>query len=457
MQRARKRALKCSVLAVAVSALSAFAQSVAPNQTAITPPMGWNSYDGYGTTINEADFRANADWFAAHLKPFGWQYVVIDEEWYVTDPVQGNSKNLHYTMDRFGRYTPALNRFPSAAGDAGFTPLADYVHRLGLKFGIHILRGIPKRAMKENLPIAGSPYHAAEAANTTDTCPWNYDNYGVDASKPAGQAYYDSITRLYADWGVDFVKADCISSNPYRGDEIRMLSTGLNKTGRPIVLSLSPGPSPFEKIDELRKYSQMWRISNDIWDLWHGDRPYPQGVGDQFANAAKWTPFTQPGGWPDADMLPVGRLGPAPGWGKPRDTGLTRDEQRTLLTLWSIFRSPLMIGGDLPAADKWTVSLLTNREVLAVDQQSTGSHPVISTAKTVLWLSEPASGDGYYLAAFNVSDGQEKTHYAWSELGLRSKEYRIRDLWKGQDLGAASMVDLLLPAHGCALYRLSLP
>ena len=340
MQRARKRALKCSVLAVVVSALSAFAQSVAPNQTAITPPMGWNSYDGYGTTINEADFRANADWFAAHLKPFGWQYVVIDEEWYVTDPVQGNSKSLHYTMDRFGRYTPALNRFPSAAGDAGFTPLADYVHRLGLKFGIHILRGIPKRAMKENLPIAGSPYHAAEAANTTDTCPWNYDNYGVDASKPAGQAYYDSITRLYADWGVDFVKADCISSNPYRGDEIRMLSTGLNKTGRPIVLSLSPGPSPFEKIDELRKYSQMWRISNDIWDLWHGDRPYPQGVGDQFANAAKWTPFTQPGGWPDADMLPVGRLGPAPGWGKPRDTGLTRDEQRTLLTLWSIFRSP---------------------------------------------------------------------------------------------------------------------
>src|SRR6266513_191444 len=236
-----------------------------------------------------------------------------------------------------------------------------------------------------------------------------------------------------------------------------MLGKGLNKTGRQIVLSRSPGPSPFEKIDELRKYSQMWRISNDIWDLWHGDRPYPQGVGDQFANAAKWTPFTQPGGWPDADMLPVGRLGPAPGWGKPRDTGLTRDEQRTLLTLWSIFRSPLMIGGDLPAADKWTVSLLTNREVLAVDQQSTGSHPVISTAKTVLWLSEPASGDGYYLAAFNVSDGQEKTHYAWSELGLRSKEYRIRDLWKGQDLGAASMVDLLLPAHGCALYRLSLP
>src|SRR5437899_4960812 len=148
MQRARKRALKCSVLAVVVSALSAFAQSVAPNQTAITPPMGWNSYDGYGTTINEADFRANADWFAAHLKPFGWQYVVIDEEWYVTDPVQGNSKSLHYTMDRFGRYTPALNRFPSAAGDAGFTPLADYVHRLGLKFGIHILRGIPKRDRK---------------------------------------------------------------------------------------------------------------------------------------------------------------------------------------------------------------------------------------------------------------------------------------------------------------------
>ena len=196
-------------------------------------------------------------------------------------------------MDGFGRYLPAPNRFPSAAGDAGFKPLADYVHHLGLKLGIHILRGIPRQAVEKNLAIAGSHYHARDAADTSDTCPWNYDNYGVDASKPAGQAYYDSIAQLYSSWGVDLIKADCISSHPYKGDEIRLLSTALQKAGRPMVLSLSPGPAPLEKAEELRKYAQMWRISDDIWDVWHSDHAYPQGVRDQFSNAAKWAQFSQ--------------------------------------------------------------------------------------------------------------------------------------------------------------------
>ena len=448
----------CILFLTITTAMSALAQKAPDDPPALTPPMGWNSYDGYGVTINEADFKANADWFATHLKPFGWQYVVIDAEWYVTDPVpEGNSKTFHFVMDSFGRYLPALNRFPSAASDAGFKPLADYVHSLGLKLGIHILRGIPKQAVERNLAIAGSQYHAAEAADTSDTCPWNYDNYGVATSKPAGQAYYDSIAQLYANWGVDLVKADCISSHPYKGEEIRLLSTALRKTGRPIVLSLSPGPSPVEKAEELRQYAQMWRISDDIWDVWHSDSPYPQGVGDQFANAAKWAQFSEAGHWPDADMLPIGRLGPAPGWGKPRDTRLTHDEQRTLLTLWSMFRSPLMIGGELPAADDWTISLLTNPEVIAVDQQSTNSHPVISTDRTVVWLSQPSAGSGYYLAAFNISDHAQKVHYQWKELGLTSAEYKARDLWQRKDMGTAKEIDLLVPSHGCALYRLALP
>src|SRR5438067_1957461 len=228
---------------------------------ASTPPMGWNSWDGYGTTINEADFKANADWLAHHLKSYGWQYVVMDMEWFVTKPVpEGNSKTFQYSIDHDGRYTPPESRFPSAANDAGFKPLADYVHGLGLKCGIHILRGIPRRAVETNLPIAGSPYHARDAADTNDTCPWNHDNYGVDASKPGAQAYYDSIAQLYASWGVDLIKVDCISSRPYKGDEIRILSVALRKTERPIVLSLSPGPAPLDKVEEMRKYAQMWRI-----------------------------------------------------------------------------------------------------------------------------------------------------------------------------------------------------
>ncbi len=420
---------------------------------ASTPPMGWNSWDGYGTTVTESDVKANAQWLGEHLKSSGWQYVVVDMEWFVTNPMpEGNSKTSDYSLDDSGRYTPAVNRFPSAANGAGFKPLADYVHSLGLKFGIHILRGIPKPAVQKNLPIAGSSFHAADAADSSDTCPWNYDNFGLDGSKPAAQTYYDSIAKLYASWEVDLIKVDCISSRPYKSDEIQMLSTALAKTGRPIVLSLSPGPAPLEKTEEMRKYAQMWRISNDIWDLWHSTVDYPQGLGDQFANVAKWAGKAVQGHWPDADMLPLGYLGPAPGWGQPRYTRLTHDEQRTFVTLWCIFPSPLMVGGDLPKADAWTTSLLTNPEVIAVDQQSSGNHPVVSTEKTVVWVAESGKAGGRYLAIFNLADTSQSVQYSWKDLGLAEKKYKLRDLWERKDLGSAKSVNVSLPPHGSVLY-----
>jgi hypothetical protein len=442
-------------LAMALNAMEVSGGKEAP-VLAITPPMGWNSWDGYGTTINETAFKANVDWFAKRLKPYGWQYVVVDMEWYVTNPVaEGNRPTFRYSMDEMGRYMPPASRFPSAAGGAGFKPLADYVHALGLKFGIHILRGIPKEAVKRNLPVESSSYHATNAADLSDTCPWNFDNYGMDANGPAGQAYYDSVARLYASWQVDLIKVDCISSRPYKGEEIRMFREALDKTNRPIVLSLSPGPAPREKTEEMRKYAQMWRISNDIWDLWHSSVEYPQGVGDQFANVAKWAGMGELGHWPDADMLPVGYLGPAPGWGKARYTRLTHDEQRTMLTLWSIFRSPLMLGGDLKSDDDWTIALLTNPEVIAVDQHSTDSHPVMVNERTVAWLSKPVSGGGEYLAVFNISPGAEDIHFDWKELGLSPVEYEVRDLWEHADIGGSKSLKVTLGSHACVLYKLS--
>jgi alpha-galactosidase len=432
-------------------------KSIATEPTlADTPPMGWNSWDGYGTTINEEQVRANADWFAKNLKPSGWQYVVIDMEWFVTNPIaEGNSKNSLYAIDGNGRYIPAENRFPSSAGGKGFKPIGDYIHSLGLKFGIHILRGIPKKAVESNAPIAGSSFRASDAADTSETCPWNPDNFGADPAKPAAQAYYDSIAALYASWGVDLIKVDCIASHPYRGDEIRLLSNALGKTGRPIALSLSPGAAPIEKLEEMRKYAQMWRISDDIWDIWHSDVAYPQGLGDQFANVLKWAGLSQHGRWPDADMLPLGYLGPAPGWGQPRMTRLSHDEQRTLMNLWVIFPSPLMIGGELPRADAWTLSLLTNPEVLAVDQRSSGNHPAIASDKVVVWLAEAPSNGGYYLAAFNRSESAADLKYSWKELGLSRAEYLERDLWARQDLQGAKNFEVTLPAHASVLYKLS--
>src|SRR3984885_12084748 len=189
-----------------------------------TPPMGWNSWDSYGLTVTEAEFKANVTWFHQHLQPLGWQYVVVDEGWYLRQPGQKGAAQ-GFVVDADGRYLVADNRFSSAENGAGFKPLADWVHSLGLNFGLHIIRGIPREAVEKNLPIAGSAFHAADAANTGDTCRWNSDNYGLKANA-AAQAYYDSIIKLYAGWGVDYIKVDCIS-RPYQADEIHMMSAAI--------------------------------------------------------------------------------------------------------------------------------------------------------------------------------------------------------------------------------------
>jgi alpha-galactosidase len=458
-EKDKRMSLTRKTLYIGFAALLAFAlllciQPTAAAQggaaSAATPPMGWNSWDSYGTTVNEAQVKANADWMAKNLKAFGWQYIVVDMEWFVTNPIpEGNSKDFKYSLDANGRYTPPVNRFPSA-GDAGFKPLADYVHSLGLKFGIHILQGIPKEAVKANDPIEGSAFHAADAADTSGTCIWNYDNYDVKDT-PAGQAYYDSIARLYARWGVDLIKVDCIAM-PYKGSEIRMLSTALGKTGRSIVLSLSPGPAPLEKQLEMQQYATQWRISNDIWDIWHSTEFYPQGLNDQFIKVAAWAGDDRKGRYPDADMLPLGYLGPAAGWGTPRQTRLTHDEQRTFLTLWGIFRSPLMMGGDLPHNDDWTTALLTNREFLDVDQHARDTKVAITSDKDVVWTSKPEDGAGHYVAIFNRAEEPQTLHYTWTQLGIHEGSYRLRDLWEHKDLGPATGITVTLAPHASVLY-----
>ncbi len=421
-----------------------------------TPPMGWNSWDSYGETVTEAEVRANAEWMARHLKQFGWQYIVIDEGWYVTNP-GAKPTDLKFSLDEAGRFIPAVNRFPSAADGAGFKPLADYIHSLGLKFGIHILRGIPREAVAKNLRITLSPYTAKEAADTDDICPWNTYMYGLQ-NAASGQAYYNSIAQLYAGWGVDFVKADCISDHPYKPDEIRMLSVALKLSGRDMVLSLSPGPTAFEEADQVSRFAEMWRISDDFWDHW-GPLPgnaWSQGVLAQFGWTAKWASFQRPGRWPDADMLPLGRLGPNPGdGGAARETNLSHDEQVTVMTLWCIFRSPLMMGGDLPSSDEWTTKLLTNPEVLAVNQHSRERRPVVTTQTTVVWTAKPEDGDGYYVAAFNLADNEQVLNYPWSKLDLPRTTYAVRDLWASKDLESADSLTVTLRPHAAILYRLT--
>jgi alpha-galactosidase len=442
-----RRTLSCMLASALLTAtLSAADLSAAP-----TPPMGWNSWDSYGTTVREPQVKANADWMAEHLAKHGWKYIVVDIQWYEPN-AQGHdyAPGAPLTMDEYGRLLPAVNRFPSSANGAGFKPLADYVHSKGLKFGIHIMRGIPRQAVERNLPIKGTPYHAADIADKDNTCRWNPDMWGVDTTKPGAQAYYDSIAELYASWGVDFIKADDMGSHLYQPAEMKSLGLAMRKTGRPMVLSISPGPAPVSEAEFFEEYAQMWRISDDFWDDWKLLRR-------QFDYTRDWAPFVGKNEtWPDADMLPLGKLRITEKEGGGTPTKFTPDEQQTVMTLWSIFRSPLIFGGDLPSTNAATAALITNEEVLQVDQDSHGGHEALDRGNIRAWVAEGAKAGERYVAVFNLGDADETVNLRWPELGIQTRPTQVRDLWQHQAVGSTDGVHVRLKPHACVLYELQL-
>src|SRR5690348_6370154 len=417
---------------------------------AATPPMGWNSWDSYGTTVREDQVKANADAMARGLARYGWKYIVVDIQWYEPNAHGHEYKpGAHLSVDEYGRLFPAVNRFPSSTGGQGFKPLADYIHGKGLKFGIHIMRGIPRQAVAENLPIKGTKYHASDVADQENSCKWNSDMWGVNMTKPGAQAYYDSIAELYASWGVDFIKADDMGSHLYQPAEIRALSSAIKKTGKPMLLSISPGPAPISEVKFFEKYAQMWRISDDFWDNWKLLRR-------QFDYARDWAPYVGKNEtWPDADMLPLGKLRVTAAEGGGAPTKLTPDEQQTVMTLWCIFRSPLIFGGDLPSNDKSTTALITNEEVLAVDQNSANGHEEFADGNIRAWVAEIPGGEDRYLAIFNVGDKLADVNLAWNDLAIPGISARVRDLWRRSSLGRQQGVHRKLAPHASLLYRIS--
>ena len=413
--------------------------------------MGWNSWDSYGTTVREEEVKANADWMADHLAKYGWQYIVVDIQWYEPN-AQGHDSQpgAPLTMDEYGRLMPAVNRFPSSANGAGFKPLADYIHSKGLKFGIHIMRGIPRQAVEKNLPIKDTSYHAADVADKDNPCRWNPDMWGVDTTKPGAQAYYDSIAQLYASWGVDFIKADDMGSHLYQPAEIKALSQAIRKTGQPMVLSISPGPAPITEAEFFEKYAQMWRISDDFWDDWKLLR-------QQFDFTRDWAQYVgKHGTWPDADMLPLGKLRVTSKEGGGWPSKFTPDEQQTLMTLWSIFRSPLIFGGDLPSNDPATTALISNEEVIDVDQHSRGGHQALEKGNIRVWTAEGAQPREFFVAAFNLGDAAQEFSVNWNQLGISGPVTQVRDLWGHKPLGSLRNLQVNLKPHASALYRVSM-
>jgi len=448
---------------VTVSAKNAAGQAttkiriVCGDTLALTPPMGWNSYDAFGDSVRESEVLSNAMWLKQNLQPFGWDTVVVDFRWYdsLADGIRHQDPE-GVTIDEFGRCIPPTNRFPSAATGLGFKTLADQIHAMGLKFGIHIMRGIPRKAVELNLPIAGSAFTARQAVlpegDPNRTCAWNRDMFGVDATTPAGQAWYTSIARQYADWDVDYIKCDDIANlqrgRIYDAPEIEILSKALKKSGRSIVLSLSPGATPVSAAQHVQRFANLWRISPDFWDNWHS-------LNRNFNLFAAWQGNGGPGHWPDGDMIPFGHICQRNCDVHPdRWTRFTRDEQLTLMSLWALAPSPLMLGMNLPDNDEWTAAILSNPEILAVNQDSLGrqGQRMLDAVPTVdAWIKPLADGSSA-VGFFNRSDQPARISIAWRKLGLRSKP-AVRDLWLRRDLGRQKAFAVELPPHGCTLLR----
>ena len=414
---------------------------------ALTAPMGWNSWDCYGAAVTEEIVKRNADFMAKYLKRYGWEYITVDIQWY--EPLADTHEYHPFTdlcMDEYSRLLPAENRFPSAAGGKGFAPLAEYVHSLGLKFGIHIMRGIPRQAVHKNTKIMGTDRTARQIAKTANICHWNTDMYGVDPDKEGARAYYDSLFELYASWGVDFIKCDDIARElPHEEKELVLLSEALHDCGRDMVLSLSPGPALLEKAELYKQLSNMWRITDDFWDKW-------ELLYDMFSRAEKWCTHTGAGHWPDADMLPIGPIRQSEN--TENRTLFTEDEQITMMTLWSIFRSPLIIGGEMTGFDEFTMSLLTNEAILGMHRNARHSHQVwrkeIRGIEHILWTAVNAEG-GQYFAVFNAGEADSEIEIALSELEIY-EPVTGRELWSGETISEKDVIQVNLKSHGAKAY-----
>lgn len=419
------------------------------------PPMGWNSWDCYGAGVTEDELLGNAEFMRDRLKQYGYQYVVCDIQWY-EPAAKGNVYNnfADLCMDEYSRLIPAVNRFPSSANGAGFKPIADKIHSMGLKFGIHIMRGIPRQAVHRNTRIYGTTARARDIASQFSLCPWNTDMYGVDTEKRGAEEYYDSLFKLYASWGVDFVKVDDIANtefspqNPYSAEkEIEMIRAAIDRSGRDMVLSLSPGPAPLNKAEHLSENANMWRISGDFWDRW-------DKLLNMFSLCEKWYPYVKDGSFPDCDILPLGKLcidGSYMG-DMGRDSGFTNDEQKTMMTLWAVFRSPLFFGGELRLTDNYTLSLVTNPEVINVNQNSEKPLFVYNKGGIAVWQTKIENCTA--VAVFNLSDEEKHYKLSFSDLGIENVR-AVRDLWARKDIQKCENdVAVSLKPHSSAFFEI---
>ena len=461
MEKLPMNRLSINAALILVVSIRALAASAATSEAlAQTPPMGWNSFDSYGVYLHEQAALANLEAMAEKLLPYGYEYFVIDNGWFGEYTLQEGTifpaeKHAHdIRIDEYGYFLPSKVYFPN-----GLKPIVERCHDLGLKFGVHLMRGIPRKAYEMNLPIKGTRYTARDIADTNpdENCKWCHYCYAVDMSKPGAQEWYDGLIEHVASIGVDMIKYDDIVAHP---DEVEAVAKAIDKTDRPILLSLSPGNTVDPDAIDFFRMSNMVRVTPDVWD----EQKY---IDLCFEAWRKWQGKEQPGFWIDMDMIPFGQLqlmSPPSSDGKKTvmDKGdialagkgvnricqLSRDQMETFITIRAMAASPLMMGGDLPSLDMFSLSLITDVDMLACNQNGVMGSLIYAKDDIEVWKSEKkGSAQVAWVAIFNRSEVVKPIVLSAAKLGLKEiSSIRLRNIWKKAKLDLNELVKI--PING---------
>lgn len=393
------------------------------------PPLGWNSWTNHGWKISEKAILENAFVMAVKLKASGYRYIVLDGGWH-DNPEQGDSA----VTDQYGKIT-SKERFPH-----GIAYLADTIHSLGLKFGIHIMRGVSRTGYKNNIPVFGTPYRVRDITDTSSLCSWSDDNYGIDMAKPGAQEYYDSFIAQLVSWGVDFIKIDDVTEHPA---EILAVKAAIKKTGKRVVLSLSPGDNSMIKNIEAFNAADMVRITPDIWDN-------QAGINQAFYSWKRWSGVTGRNFWADMDMIPFGHLGlcnPNPDYliagnntegkeqGKERMSAFSLNQKYTFITLRAMSASPFFMGGDLPTSDSLSFAIITNKEMLACNQNGVMGKLISEKDSLEVWeTGNKKNVNKGWIAVFNRSNTEKQIRLTPFYFNFK-EPFSLYNIWQKKWLG----------------------
>ena len=411
-----------------------------------TPVLGWSSWSFLRAQPTAEKIEAQARALQnSGLQKIGYDYVNLDDFWYQCPGSQGPD------VGPYGRWVTDPSKFPAHGDTNGMKVVADYIHSLGLKFGIYVTPGISKQAVSKNTPIQGTSHTAAQIADPSVT-ESNYNckgMVGINYSRPGAQEYINSWADMLAAWGVDYIKIDGMGNRNVA--DIEAWSKAIRQSGRPMILNVTQGSYTHVIAPTLMKYANQWEFAPDI-ECYRCEKhgvSYPltswADIEKRFNYVAEWQPYSGPGGFNDYDSVEVGN---------GSDDGLTPVERQAQMSLWALGSAPLILGVDLTRLDQLDMKYLTNTAVLAVDQDTIAAKRIVNAGNQQVFAKMEPNGDAI-VGLFNTGEQAQKVSVQASAVGLAEsgRDYSLDNLWTGKTEKTSGAISAIVPSHGVVLYR----